>query len=61
MPTPRLLLRVARIAAIPAALAVALTASAGGVSTIRIQPGDTLSAIALRYHTSVARLIRLPS
>jgi N-acetylmuramoyl-L-alanine amidase len=40
-------------------LAVAVTASASGISLYRIKPGDTLSAIAARYHTSVAELIRL--
>jgi N-acetylmuramoyl-L-alanine amidase len=48
-----------RSVAIPAALAVALTASASGVSLIRVHSGDTLSAIAARYHTSVSRLIAL--
>lgn len=49
----------ARAVAIPLALAAALTASASGVSRITIQSGDTLSAIAARYHTSVARLVAL--
>lgn len=49
----------ARALAIPLALAAALTASASGVSRITIQSGDTLSAIAARYHTSVARLVAL--
>jgi LysM repeat protein len=49
-----------RVAAVPVVLAIALTASvSGGGRTITIQPGDTLSAIALRYHTSVAALVRL--
>ncbi|MBV9872684.1 MAG: LysM peptidoglycan-binding domain-containing protein [Frankiaceae bacterium] len=60
MPTsPRSLLRVARVAAIPAAVAVAFTASASGVSQIRIQSGDTVSAIAARYHTTVDRIVKL--
>jgi LysM repeat protein len=54
-----MLLRVARVAAIPAAVAVAFTASASGVSSIQIQPGDTVSAIAARYHTTVDRLVKL--
>jgi LysM repeat protein len=48
-----------RALAIPLALAAALTASASGVSRITVQSGDTLSAIAARYHTSVARLVAL--
>jgi N-acetylmuramoyl-L-alanine amidase len=49
----------ARAVAIPLALAAALTASASGIHEITIQRGDTLSALAARYHTSVARLIAL--
>jgi LysM repeat protein len=48
-----------RTVAIPIALAVALTASASGVTLIRVHSGDTLSAIAARYHTSVSQLIAL--
>jgi LysM repeat protein len=49
-----------RVGAVPVALAIALTASmSGGGRTITIQPGDTLSAIAMRYHTTVAALVRL--
>jgi LysM repeat protein len=48
-----------RTVAVPIALAVALTASASGVSLIRVHSGDTLSAIAAKYHTSVAHLIAL--
>ena len=44
---------------VAALLAVAVTASASGISLYRIKPGDTLSAIAARYHTSVAELVRL--
>jgi LysM repeat protein len=44
---------------VAALLAVAITASASGIAIYRIKPGDTLSAIAARYHTSVAELIRL--
>jgi LysM repeat protein len=44
---------------VAALLAVAITASASGLTLYRIKPGDTLSAIAARYHTSVAELIRL--
>jgi LysM repeat protein len=45
--------------AIPVALAAALTASASGVTLIKVHSGDTLSAIAARYHTSVSRLVAL--
>jgi N-acetylmuramoyl-L-alanine amidase len=48
-----------RVIAIPVALAIALTASASGISLIRVHRGDTLSAIALRYHTTVAALVAL--
>lgn len=40
-------------------LAIAVTASASGITFYRVRGGDTLSAIAARYHTSVARLIAL--
>ncbi len=48
-----------RMLAVPIALAAALTASAGGSTVITIHRGDTLSAIAARYHTTVARLVAL--
>jgi LysM repeat protein len=48
-----------RSIAIPLALAAALTASASGVSRITVHSGDTLSAIAARYHTTVAHLVAL--
>jgi LysM repeat protein len=51
-----------RRAAVPAtalALAAAVTASASGGPHYRIRPGDTLSAIAARYHTTVAALVAL--
>jgi LysM repeat protein len=54
-------LRLRRSLAVPGvavALAVALTAAATG-GTYRVRPGDTLSAIAARYHTTVAELVRL--
>jgi N-acetylmuramoyl-L-alanine amidase len=44
---------------VPLALAATLTASASGYSLITVHRGDTLSAIALRYHTTVARLVAL--
>jgi LysM repeat protein len=40
-------------------LACAVTAGASGFAVYRIRAGDTLSAIAARYHTSVARLVAL--
>jgi N-acetylmuramoyl-L-alanine amidase len=59
-PRPRrTLLRRSTGIAVAALLAVAVTASASGISLYRIKPGDTLSAIAARYHTSVAELVRL--
>jgi len=47
------------IPAIAVLLAVAVTASASGGGRYRVRPGDTLSAIAARYHTTVAALVRL--
>jgi LysM repeat protein len=44
---------------IPLALAAVVTASASGITVIRIHSGDTLSAIAAKYHTTVDRLIKL--
>jgi LysM repeat protein len=40
-------------------LALVVTASASGFTLYRIRSGDTLTAIAARYHTTVARLIAL--
>ena len=40
-------------------LALVVTASASGLTLYRIRSGDTLTAIAQRYHTTVARLIAL--
>src|SRR3954454_23735509 len=40
-------------------LALVVTASASGVKLYRIRSGDTLTSIAARYHTTVARLIAL--
>jgi N-acetylmuramoyl-L-alanine amidase len=48
-----------RAVAIPILLAAALTGSASGVSIIHVHRGDTLSAIALRYRTTVGRLVTL--
>jgi LysM repeat protein len=44
---------------VPLALAATLTASASGVSLIHVHRGDTVSALALRYHTTVAELVAL--
>jgi LysM repeat protein len=44
---------------IPLALAATLTASASGFSVIHVRSGDTLSELALRYHTTVAALVAL--
>lgn len=41
------------------ALAAVITAAASGSTLIRVRSGDTLSAIAARYHTTVQRLIAL--
>jgi LysM repeat protein len=48
-----------RLLAVPVALAGVVTAAAGGSNVITVHPGDTLSAIALRYHTTVARLVAI--
>jgi LysM repeat protein len=44
---------------LPLVLAAVVTASASSITLIRVHPGDTLSGIAARYHTSVSRLIEL--
>src|SRR5947209_7257412 len=46
-------------AAVAALLVVVVTASASGWSLYRVRSGDTLSAIAHRYHTTVARLVAI--
>jgi LysM repeat protein len=55
------LLRKSGAGLVVVALAVAgvVTASTAGGGRYTVQPGDTLSAIAARYHTSVAALVRL--
>jgi len=40
-------------------LAIAITAGASGFTIYRIRSGDTLSSIAARYHTTVAKLVAL--
>lgn len=48
-----------RLVAIPLLLAAVVTAAATSHPVYTVKPGDTLSAIALRYHTTVPRLIAL--
>jgi LysM repeat protein len=48
-----------RAVVMPLVLAAVVTGSASSITLIRVHPGDTLSAIAARYHTSVSRLIEL--
>lgn len=59
MPRVFALPRWLRVAAVPAAVAAAVTGAAPGFVHIRVAPGDTLSAIAARTHTTVAELIAL--
>lgn len=55
----RKLLRAAALPVVVVLLAIAVTASTGGGRHYRVKPGDTLSEIAARFHTSVAALIQL--
>lgn len=48
-----------RALALPVGIAAAVTASVPGWFTIRIHSGDTLSALAARYHTTVQELVAL--
>lgn len=48
-----------RTLTLPLLLAAAVTASASGYALITVRPGDTLSALAARYHTTVTRLIAI--
>jgi LysM repeat protein len=57
--SPRIWIRGAGGVGIAVLLAVVVTASATGGSRYTVRPGDTLSAIAARYHTSVEALVRL--
>jgi N-acetylmuramoyl-L-alanine amidase len=57
----RAVVRAAALPVVVVLLAVAVTASTGGGRHYRVKPGDTLSDIAARFHTSVAALIRLNS
>jgi LysM repeat protein len=51
--------RVLRALAVPLVLAALVTAGSPGWGLYRIQRGDTLSGIAARYHTTVARLVQV--
>jgi LysM repeat protein len=48
-----------RVIAVPLLLAAVVTGAATSHPLYTVRPGDTLSAIALRYHTTVARLVAL--
>jgi LysM repeat protein len=53
-------LRHAAVPAVIGLIAVAVTAStSGGRPTYQVRPGDTLSEIATRFHTTVGALVRL--
>ena len=55
----RVLVRAAALPVVVVLLAIAVTASTGGGRHYRVRPGDTLSEIAARFHTTVAQLTRL--
>jgi LysM repeat protein len=57
--SPRIWVRSAGGIGLAVLLAIAVTASAGGGDRYTVRPGDTLSAIAARYDTTVAALVRL--
>jgi N-acetylmuramoyl-L-alanine amidase len=57
--SPRIWTRGAGGVAIALLLAGVVTASTSGGGHYTVKPGDTLSAIAARYHTSVEALVRL--
>src|SRR5690242_18709178 len=62
-PRGRRLLRVAKAVGVPLLVAGLVTAGSPGWGLYTIKQGDTLSAIAARYHTTVAKLVeanRLP-
>ncbi len=48
----------ARALGVPVLLAGLVTAGAPGWASYTIRPGDTLTAIAARYHTTIAELVR---
>ncbi|MDQ1629774.1 MAG: hypothetical protein QOI54_3518 [Actinomycetota bacterium] len=51
--------RLARAVSVPVLLAALVTAGSPGWGLYRIRQGDTLSEIAARYHTTVARLVQV--
>nr|MBA2767778.1 LysM peptidoglycan-binding domain-containing protein [Sporichthyaceae bacterium] len=53
------MLRLARNIGVPLLLAALVTAGSPGWGLYRIERGDTLSAIAARYDTTVARLVQV--
>jgi len=55
----RTLVRAAALPVVVVLLAIAVTASTGGGRHYQVKPGDTLSEIAARFHTSVDALVRL--
>lgn len=55
----RTLLRLARNLGVPLLLAALVTAGSPGWGLYTIKRGDTLSEIAKRYHTSVAKLVQV--
>jgi LysM repeat protein len=55
----RALIRATALPVVVVLLAIAVTASTGGGRHYKVRPGDTLSDIAARFHTSVAALVRL--
>ena len=58
-PTRRRFLRLARTVAAPLLVAALVTAGSPGWGLYTIKQGDTLSDIAARYHTTVAKLVQV--
>lgn len=58
-PTRRRTLRLARTIAAPLLVAALVTAGSPGWGLYTIKQGDTLSDIAARYHTTVAKLVQV--
>jgi LysM repeat protein len=58
-PTRRRALRLARTVAAPVLVAALVTAGSPGWGLYTIKRGDTLSDIAARYHTTVAKLVEV--
>ena len=55
----RAVIRAIALPVVVVLLAIAVTASTSGGRHYRVRPGDTLSEIAARFHTTVAELTRL--